>query len=222
MAAQVGWSTASVFIALAAAHAGEEIAAELRSVKEAVSLARLRRLIGERLAPLLLVAALAVSGVLIDDFWLWLALGVLAALAFATGRTAGMIAGALLLQIAFTADCVDGQLARYTRRFSKLGAWLDSVFDRGKEYVVYAGLAGTDSQQDNLAPTAVYVGFWVGVPFLSLLVGDWFRLFNPWRAIGRATGWAAGRLSRGEPTEVFPYPERLPPWAPGPPRRDGR
>jgi phosphatidylglycerophosphate synthase len=68
-------------------------------------------------------------------------LGVLAALAFATGRDAGMVAGALLLQAAFTADCVDGQLARYTRQFSTLGAWLDSVFDRGKEYIVYAGLA---------------------------------------------------------------------------------
>src|SRR5215211_4381933 len=75
--------------------------------------------------------------------------------------------------------------------------------------VVYAGLAGTDSQQDNLAPTAVYFGFWVGVPFLSLLLGDWFRLFNPWRALGRATGWVAGRLSRGEATEAFPYPDRL-------------
>ena len=78
--------------------------------------------------------------------------------------------------------------------------------------VVYAGLAGTDSQQDNLAPTAVYVGFWVGVPFLSLLIGDWFRLFSPWRAIGRLTGWAAGRLSRGEATEAFPYPQRLGHW----------
>jgi hypothetical protein len=78
--------------------------------------------------------------------------------------------------------------------------------------VVYAGLAGTDSQQANLAPTAVYVGFWVAVPFLSLVIGDWFRLFNPWRAIGRATGWVANRLSRGEPTEVFPYPERLGHW----------
>ena len=38
-------------------------------------------------------------------------------------------------------DCVDGQLARYTRQFSKLGAWLDSIFDRTKEYVVFAGLA---------------------------------------------------------------------------------
>jgi hypothetical protein len=68
-------------------------------------------------------------------------IGLLAATAFALGSRGGMIAGAVLLQAAFTIDCVDGQLARYTRTFSKLGAWLDSVFDRGKEYVVFAGLA---------------------------------------------------------------------------------
>jgi hypothetical protein len=77
---------------------------------------------------------------------------------------------------------------------------------------VYAGLAGTDSQQDNLAPTAVFVGFWVGVPFASLVLGNVFRLLSPWRAIGRATGWVASRLSRGEPTETFPYPDRLGNW----------
>jgi hypothetical protein len=70
-----------------------------------------------------------------------MAIGAVAALAFAWGTRATMIAGALLLQAAFTVDCVDGQLARYTRTFSKLGAWLDSVFDRGKEYLVFAGLA---------------------------------------------------------------------------------
>ncbi len=68
-------------------------------------------------------------------------LGVLTGAAFATGERWGLIAGAVLLQLAFTFDCVDGQLARYTRQFSKLGAWLDSVFDRTKEYVVFAGLA---------------------------------------------------------------------------------
>jgi phosphatidylglycerophosphate synthase len=68
-------------------------------------------------------------------------IGIAAAAAFATGARAGLITGAVLLQIAFTTDCVDGQLARYTRTFSKLGAWLDSIFDRGKEYVVFAGLA---------------------------------------------------------------------------------
>jgi phosphatidylglycerophosphate synthase len=68
-------------------------------------------------------------------------IGVAAAVAFALGTRAGWIAGAVLLQVAFTFDCVDGQLARYTHTFTKLGAWLDSVFDRGKEYVVFAGLA---------------------------------------------------------------------------------
>jgi len=68
-------------------------------------------------------------------------IGVLAAAAFATGERWGLIAGAVLLQVSFTTDCVDGQLARYTRQFSKLGAWLDSVFDRTKEYLAFAGLA---------------------------------------------------------------------------------
>jgi phosphatidylglycerophosphate synthase len=70
-----------------------------------------------------------------------LGLGLLAAAAFATGQRPGLIAGAVLLQLAFTADCVDGQLARYTHTFSLLGAYLDSMFDRTKEYAVYAGLA---------------------------------------------------------------------------------
>jgi hypothetical protein len=70
-----------------------------------------------------------------------LLIGVLAAAAFATGERWGLVAGAILLQAAFTTDCVDGQLARYTRTFSKLGAWLDSIFDRSKEYACFAGLA---------------------------------------------------------------------------------
>ena len=68
-------------------------------------------------------------------------IGFLAAAGFATGERWGLVAGAILLQAAFTTDCVDGQLARYTRTFSKLGAWLDSIFDRTKEYVCFAGLA---------------------------------------------------------------------------------
>ena len=68
-------------------------------------------------------------------------IGFLAAAGFATGERWGLVAGAILLQAAFTTDCVDGQLARYTRTFSKLGAWLDSIFDRTKEYACFAGLA---------------------------------------------------------------------------------
>jgi hypothetical protein len=77
---------------------------------------------------------------------------------------------------------------------------------------VYAGLAGTESPQDNLAPTAVYVGVWLGVPFASLLLGDVFRAFSPWRAAGRAVGWVVARLSRGAPPEPLRYPDRLGHW----------
>ena len=40
----------------------------------------------------------------------------------------------------------------------------------------------------------VYVAFWVGVPFASLLLGDVWRLLSPWRAIGRGAGWVAARV----------------------------
>ncbi len=68
-------------------------------------------------------------------------LGVAAAALFATGERPGLIAGGVVAYFAFFFDCVDGQLARYARKFSKLGAWLDSIFDRSKEYVIFAGLA---------------------------------------------------------------------------------
>ena len=62
----------------------------------------------------------------------------------------------------------------------------------------YAGLAGTENERDNLAPTMVYVAFWVGVPFASLLLGDIWRLLSPWRALGRAAGWVARARRRRE------------------------
>ncbi|MFI6791523.1 MULTISPECIES: CDP-alcohol phosphatidyltransferase family protein [unclassified Nonomuraea] len=68
-------------------------------------------------------------------------LGVLAAACFATGDRPWMVLGGVLIYFAFVFDCVDGQVARYARKFGVLGAWLDATFDRFKEYVVFAGLA---------------------------------------------------------------------------------
>ena len=75
--------------------------------------------------------------------------------------------------------------------------------------VVYSGLAGEES--DNLAPTFVYVVFWVALVVVSVLLGDVFRAFNPWRAVGRAAGWLFARADRAA-AEPFPYPERLGHW----------
>jgi hypothetical protein len=76
----------------------------------------------------------------------------------------------------------------------------------------YAGLAGTENERDNLAPTMVYVAFWVGVPFASLLLGDVWRLISPWRAIGRSAGWLARRAGGDDLPAALVYPERLGRW----------
>ncbi|NLU79809.1 CDP-alcohol phosphatidyltransferase family protein [Micromonospora sp. HNM0581] len=63
-----------------------------------------------------------------------------AAAMFAAGGRPLLVVGAVLLYLGFVLDCVDGQLARYTRNFSAWGGWLDTMADRAKEYLVYAGL----------------------------------------------------------------------------------
>ncbi|MEU7673988.1 DUF5941 domain-containing protein [Micromonospora taraxaci] len=63
-----------------------------------------------------------------------------AAVLFGVGGRPALVGGAVLLYLGFVLDCVDGQLARYTRNFSAWGGWLDTMADRAKEYLVYAGL----------------------------------------------------------------------------------
>ncbi len=68
-------------------------------------------------------------------------LAVLAAVWFSYGERWAQVLGAALVYLSFVLDCVDGQLARYTRTFTPLGAWADGMADRLKEYLVYVGLA---------------------------------------------------------------------------------
>jgi hypothetical protein len=76
--------------------------------------------------------------------------------------------------------------------------------------LVYAGFAGSQTDTANVLPTVVFVIFWVGAPFASLLFGDVFSLVNPWRAVGRATGWVVARVTA--PPEPLDYPQRLGRW----------
>jgi hypothetical protein len=78
--------------------------------------------------------------------------------------------------------------------------------------VVYSGLRGTQSSTANFAPTFIYVIFWVGLVPASVLLGDVFKAFNPWRAIGRAVGWVARGAARGELPAPLAYPRRLGRW----------
>ena len=69
------------------------------------------------------------------------AIGLLSAYEFSKGNFWAIFVGAVLLQLSIIIDCVDGELARYTRQFSQLGAWLDAITDRIKEYLVFFALA---------------------------------------------------------------------------------
>jgi hypothetical protein len=78
--------------------------------------------------------------------------------------------------------------------------------------VVYSGIEGTDQPNLNFAATFVFVTFWIGMVVLSVLLGDVFRAFNPWRAIARATG-GLFRLIAGQPhSPPLRYPEQLGRW----------
>jgi hypothetical protein len=74
--------------------------------------------------------------------------------------------------------------------------------------LVVAGFAGPPTALENLESVFVFITFWVGLVFVSVLFGDVFRAFNPWRAIGRATGWAL----RGRAPGRRPYPQWLGHW----------
>jgi hypothetical protein len=77
--------------------------------------------------------------------------------------------------------------------------------------VVYAGYDGAPYYTANLDPTFIYVVFWVAVPLSTVLLGDWFRAFSPWRAFARALRWAAARTGLRH-RAPFTYPAWLGRW----------
>lgn len=86
-----------------------------------------------------------------------LAMAFLAAVWYSEGGRGAMLLAGALFVLAFALDRVDGRLARYTRSFSPIGGWLDTVCGRAGEFMVYVGLAAGYPTADG--PSA---GFWPG------------------------------------------------------------
>jgi hypothetical protein len=80
---------------------------------------------------------------------------------------------------------------------------------------IYAGFKGTQSTTANWTPIFIYVIFWLAPVPLSVVFGDLFRAFNPWRAIGRSVAWVARTITRSEPPEPLAYPAWLGRWPAG-------
>jgi hypothetical protein len=95
---------------------------------------------------------------------------------------------------------------RLTSRPVEIACGAIGVFLLG--LVIYSGLRGTQTATANFATTFIYVIFWLGLVPASVLLGDVFKAFNPWRAIGRAVAWIARGAARGP----LPAPLAYPPW----------
>jgi hypothetical protein len=78
-------------------------------------------------------------------------------------------------------------------------------------FSIYAGLKGTEAPDRNFALTFLFVTAWLGFPLFSVIFGDVFRPFNPWRAVARVVG-GAFTLIAGQPPAHLKYPQRLGRW----------
>ena len=79
--------------------------------------------------------------------------------------------------------------------------------------VLYSGFDGAQVANANFSVTFIYVIFWVGLPVLSVLFGDVFKAFNPWRAFARLCRAAlAPLIGRGGRSAPLRYPSALGQW----------
>ena len=76
---------------------------------------------------------------------------------------------------------------------------------------IYSGLEGTPAPDRNFTLTFIFVTIWLVFPLLSVVFGDVFSAFNPWRAVARPVGWLFTKLVGQQPAHLS-YPERLGRW----------
>jgi hypothetical protein len=77
--------------------------------------------------------------------------------------------------------------------------------------VFVAALVGERSVGTNIAPTFIWVIFWLGLVPLTILFGNVWAWVNPWRAAADLIAWCWSQ-ARLEWEAPFSYPERLGRW----------
>jgi hypothetical protein len=78
---------------------------------------------------------------------------------------------------------------------------------------VLAGLLGDQNPYRNIAPTLVWIVWWVGLAYVAAFVGDMWRLINPWRTVFDAAEWLYRRLGERRALGAgVAYPQALGAW----------
>ncbi len=128
---------------------------------------------------------------------------------FGWAATAVLVASFVGLAVLWPTPRLEGREERRLLRVPKIldpicGAIGVAIF----VLIVYAGYRGSQTATNNISEVFIFILFWVGVAVASLLFGDVFKAFNPWRAIGRAFAWVASMLS----PKGLPAPMGYPAW----------
>ena len=125
------------------------------------------------------------------------ALGLASALAFGLGE---LWLGAVLFEVRFLLDCLDGKLARYRGTSSPAGAFVDVACDMVVVGLCYGGLVAG----------LVADGGWGQVPLIAgislVTAASWLQLYRDARHGDSDRGAAGGRLARHR---LKPYPSSV-------------
>jgi hypothetical protein len=138
---------------------------------------------------------------------------------FAWGASLVLIASFVILSLAWHRTRYEADSWRpFAPRLSRLAvnAWTETLAGAIGVLllvaVVWTGIEGTEAPDRNFAVTFVFVTFWLGGVVLSVLLGDFFRAFSPWRAIARVVAAVFAAVA-GQPGQApLRYPERLGRW----------
>ncbi len=83
------------------------------------------------------------------------------------------------------------------RAYSVVGTTLECLSVGAFLLIIATGFFGSHAPTHNFAPVMVWVVWWVGMAFVSALLGDLWRLINPWSIIFSWFEALLGRLSPG-------------------------
>ena len=92
-------------------------------------------------------------------------------------RLAAVSADAFDADAAWTDDVGIGRTRPWTQRVGQIAGLL------ALGGVLYAAIAGPDSAAVNIAPVAVFVMWWIGMPLVCLAAGDVMRAVNPFAPV---------------------------------------
>jgi len=77
---------------------------------------------------------------------------------------------------------------------------------------VLAGFLGDQNPYRNIAPTLVWIIFWVGLAYVAAFAGDFWALVNPWRTVFDGAQWLFRRLGGRQLGLGLAYPPSLGVW----------